>query len=78
MDFNCFQSLVFFIVWTLTGFEPVKRADQTELARLGLKLLISVIPATLAVIAILVFVVMYTISKEDAIQNKKRLAELRL
>lgn len=73
-----FQSLVFFIVWTLTGFEPVKRADQTELARLGLKLLISVIPATLAVIAILVFVVMYTISKEDAIQNKKRLAELRL
>ena len=56
----------------------MKRADQTELARLGLKLLISVIPATLAVIAILVFVVMYTISKEDAVQNKKRLAELRL
>ena len=73
-----FQSLVFFIVWTLTGFEPVKRADQTELARLGLKLLISIIPATLAVIAILIFLVMYTISKEDAVQNKKKLAELGL
>ncbi len=73
-----FQSLIFVIIWTLTGYEPVKRADQTELARLGLKLLISIIPATLAVIAILVFVVMYTISKEDAVQNKKKLAELGL
>ena len=73
-----FQSLIFFIVWTLTGYKPAKRAEQTELARLGLKLLISIIPATLAVIAILVFVVMYTISKEDAVQNKKKLAELRL
>ena len=73
-----FQSLIFFIVWTLTKYEPIKRADQTELARLGLKLLISIIPATLAVIAILVFVVMYTISKEDAVQNKKNLAKLGL
>ena len=73
-----FQSLVFVLVWTLTGYNPVKRADQTELARLGLKLLISVIPATLAVIAILIFGVMYTITKEDAIQNKKKLAELKL
>jgi len=73
-----FQSLIFVVVWTLTGYEPIKRADQTELARFGLKLLISIIPATLAVIAIIVFVVMYTISKEDALQNKKKLAELGL
>ena len=73
-----FQSLIFVIVWTLTGYEPAKRADQTELARFGLKLLISVIPATLGIIAILVFIMMYTITKEDALENKKKLAELGL
>ena len=73
-----FQSLIFVIVWTLTGYEPAKRADQTELARLGLKLNISLIPAALAVIAIIIFVVMYTISKEDALQNKKKLVEMGL
>jgi len=73
-----FQSLIFVIVWTLTGYEPAKRADQTELARFGLKLIVSIIPATLTVIAIIISIVMYTISKEDALQNKKKLVEMGL
>jgi GPH family glycoside/pentoside/hexuronide:cation symporter len=73
-----FQSLIFFIVWTLTGYVPEKRANQTELARLGLKLNISLIPATLAVVAIIIFTVMYIINKDTAILNKKKLAEMGL
>jgi Na+/melibiose symporter-like transporter len=73
-----FQSLIFVIVWTLTGYIPEKRANQTELAKLGLKLNISLIPAALALIAIIIFAIMYTITKEESIANKKKLAELGL
>ena len=73
-----FQSLIFVIVWTLTGYIPEKRANQTELAKLGLKLNISLIPATLALIAIIIFAIMYTINKEKALINKQKLAEMGL
>lgn len=73
-----FQSLIFVIVWTLTGYAPEKRANQTELARFGLKLNVSLIPAALAVVAIIIFTLMYTIDKEKALLNKKRLADMGL
>lgn len=73
-----FQSLIFVIVWTLTGYVPEKRANQTELARFGLKLNISLIPAALAVVAIIIFVIMYNIDKEKALLNKHKLAEMGL
>ena len=73
-----FQSLIFVIVWTLTGYEPEKRASQTELARLGLKLNISLIPATLVFISIIIFAIMYTINEEKALINKQKLVEMGL
>ena len=73
-----FQSLIFVIVWTLTGYVPENRANQTELARLGLKLNISLIPAALAVVAIIVFATMYNITKEKARLNKSKLVEMGL
>ncbi|MBA7662823.1 Lactose permease [subsurface metagenome] len=73
-----FQSLIYVIVWTLTGYAPEKRANQTELARLGLKLNISLIPATLAVVSIIIFAIMYTITEEKALINKKKLVEMGL
>lgn len=73
-----FQSLIFVVVWTLTGYTPEKRANQTELARLGLKLNVSLIPAALAVVSIIIFAIMYTITEEKALTNKKKLVEMGL
>jgi GPH family glycoside/pentoside/hexuronide:cation symporter len=73
-----FQSLIFVVVWTLTGYVPERRANQTELAKLGLKLNISLIPAALALLATIIFAIMYTITEEKAHQNKQKLAELGL
>jgi GPH family glycoside/pentoside/hexuronide:cation symporter len=73
-----FQSLIFVIVWTLTGYVPENRANQTELARLGLKLNVSLIPAALAVIAIIIFALMYTITAEKTLINKQKLVEMGL
>lgn len=73
-----FQSLIFVVVWTLTGYTPEKRANQTELARLGLKLNVSLIPAALAVVSILIFAFMYTITEEKALINKQKLVEMGL
>lgn len=73
-----FQSLIFVIVWTSTGYVPERRANQTELANLGLKLNMSLIPFAITIIGIILFAVMYTINKEDALANKKKLAEMGL
>jgi len=73
-----FQSLIFVIVWTSTGYDPAKRANQTELAKFGLKLNMSLIPLVITVIGIIIFAFMYTITKEDSLVTKKKLAELGL
>ena len=73
-----FQSLIFVLVWTSTGYDPAKRANQTELAKLGLKLNMSLIPFAITIIGIILFAIMYTITKEDALLNKKKLVELGL
>jgi GPH family glycoside/pentoside/hexuronide:cation symporter len=71
-----FQTLIFVIVWTLTGYIPAKGANQTELAKFGLKLIISLIPFVITLIGIVIFALMYTITKEVASENRKKLLEM--
>lgn len=73
-----FQALIFAIVSAYTGYIPVKGKNQTELARFGLKLQMSLIPMVIILIGIIIFAIYYEISKEDAFANKKKLMELGL
>ncbi|MFX1338249.1 MAG: MFS transporter [Promethearchaeota archaeon] len=73
-----FQTLIFVIVWTITGYVPSKGANQTELAKFGLKLIISLIPFLFVVLGIIIFAIIYSISKEEAQLNRKKLLELGL
>jgi len=71
-----FQTLIFVIVWTITGYVPAKGANQTELAKFGLKLIISVIPFVIMLIGIVIFALMYTLTKDIASENRKKLLEM--
>lgn len=71
-----FQTLIFVIVWTLTGYIPARGANQTELAKLGLKLIISLIPFVIILIGIVIFGLIYSITKEEATANRQKLLEL--
>jgi Na+/melibiose symporter-like transporter len=73
-----FQSLIFVLVWTLTGYIPARGSNQTDLAKFGLKLNMSLIPFAITIIAIIIFAILFTITKEGAIINKKKLVELDL
>lgn len=73
-----FQTLIFVIVWTVTGYVPARGANQTELAKFGLKLIISLIPFVFVVLGIIIFAIMYTITKEEAQSNREKLLELGL
>ncbi|NVM19144.1 MAG: hypothetical protein HWN80_15625 [Candidatus Lokiarchaeota archaeon] len=50
----------------------------TQLARIGLNLQISMIPATILLIASLIYLKFNTITKEVAIENRKKLLEMDL
>ena len=73
-----FQALIFVMVWTITGYVPAKGANQTEFAKFGLKLIISLIPFVFVLLGILVFAFMYTITREEAKSNREKLLELGL
>jgi GPH family glycoside/pentoside/hexuronide:cation symporter len=73
-----FQTLIFAIVWTATGYVPAKGANQTELAKFGLKLIISLIPFVFVLLGIIIFAVMYTITQEQAQLNRDKLLEVGL
>jgi len=49
-----------------------------QLARIGLNLQISIIPATILLIASLIYLKFNTITKEVAIENRKKLLEMDL
>ncbi|MFW9949541.1 MAG: hypothetical protein ACFFKA_05395, partial [Candidatus Thorarchaeota archaeon] len=51
---------------------------QTPLAKLGLKLQMSLIPFFIIIIGAILFILMYKISKEKALENIDRLIELKL
>ncbi len=73
-----FQTLIFAMVWTITGYVPARGANQTELAKFGLKLIISLIPFVFVLLGVIVFATMYTITKEEAKLNREKLMELGL
>jgi Na+/melibiose symporter-like transporter len=73
-----FQALVFAIVSANTGYIPARGKNQTELARFGLKLQMSLIPMFIILIGIIIFIYFYNITKEIALANKKKLLEMRL
>jgi GPH family glycoside/pentoside/hexuronide:cation symporter len=72
------QVLIFAIVGTITGYDPALGTKNSDFAKLGLNLQMSLIPATLMVISTLIFLKMYTVTKELAIENKNKLINLDL
>jgi GPH family glycoside/pentoside/hexuronide:cation symporter len=72
------QVLIFTIVGTITGYDPALGTKNSDFAKLGLNLQMSLIPATIMVISALIFHKLYTVTKEIAIENKAKLIELNL
>jgi len=73
-----FQALIFAIVSANTGYIPAKGKNQTELARFGLKLQMSLIPMVIILIGIIIFIYFYNITREKMIANKRKLLEMGL
>ena len=64
-------------VQLLTGFDQYSQA-QTEFALIGIRLLISIIPAIIIFTGGILFYVLYAITPEKREENKRKLAELNL
>ncbi|MHA1762555.1 MAG: MFS transporter, partial [Promethearchaeota archaeon] len=73
-----FQTLIFAFVSAHYGYDPAKGTAQTELAVLGLKIQMSLIPFFLIIAGIIIFTIGYPLSKENAIENRKKLIEMNL
>ena len=72
------QVLIFTVVQTMTGYDPLLGTKNSDLAKLGLNLQMSLVPATCTLISVLIFWKLYTITKEQAIETKKKLIEMNL
>ena len=72
------QVLIFAIVGTITGYDPALGTKNSDFAKLGLLIQMSIIPATILLISLLIFFKLYTVTKEIAIENKQKLIELDL
>jgi len=78
------QVLIFMVVSYITGYNPNIEYDYSkgirpsELARIGLNMQISVIPATISLIAGLIFLKFNNITKELALENKNKLLDMGL
>ena len=72
------QVLIFAVVGTITGYDPQLGTKNSDFAKLGLLLQMSLIPAAMMFISSLIFFKLYTITKEIAIENKNKLIELDL
>ncbi|MBA7647622.1 Melibiose carrier protein [subsurface metagenome] len=73
-----FQTLIFAIIATITGYNPALGTNNSEFAKFGLKLQMSIIPMIIILIGTILFIFMYKITKEDAIKNKEKLIEMDL
>ena len=73
-----FQTLIFAIVSSVTGYISGDPNTYTEVAYMGLLIQISLIPFVILIIGVIVFALMYNINKEDALQNAEKLKELGL
>ncbi len=78
------QIFIFLIVSTITGYDPsidydyAKGVTPTLIQRIGLNMQVTVIPASLLLIAVIIFIKFNDITKEVAIENKKKLIEMGL
>lgn len=76
------QTIIFAIVTSFSGFDAnldwAQGFHQTALAKLGLKLQMSLIPFVIILIGVIVFIFMYNITKEKAVENTEKLVELNL
>ncbi len=72
------QVLIFAIVGTITGYDPQLGTDNSDFAKLGLILQMSLIPAIIMIISSLIFFKLYTITKEISTKNKMKLIEMDL
>lgn len=75
---NFFQALIFAIMTAVTGYNAVFGANQSPIAKLGLKLQMSLIPLILLLIGTLIFVLNYDINKKKALENKEKLVEMKI
>jgi len=73
-----FQTIIFAIVAGITGYNPALGAGNSDTAKFGLKFQMSIIPMIILLIGLLIFVLLYRISKEDAITNKIKLEKMDL
>jgi len=73
-----FQTVIFAFVATITGYDPTFGSKNSEFAKFGLKLQMSIIPMILILIGTILFTFMYTITKEDALKIKEKLIEMDL
>ncbi len=73
-----FQAVLFAFVHIVTGYNPNPNATQTPLAIWGIRVLMSLIPAILAVLAFLVFKKWYDLAGEKQAAQKGKLREMGL
>lgn len=72
------QAFIFATVSSFTGYNAAFGANQTDLAKLGLNIQMSLIPMVINIIGVIFLVLMYKISKADAEANKEKLIEMGL
>lgn len=72
------QAVVFWLCHKLTNYNPSINGKQEALARLGIKLHISLVPALFFLVGGLVFAAVNTLTPKSVEDNKKRLKELNI
>ncbi|MHA2295801.1 MAG: MFS transporter [Candidatus Hodarchaeales archaeon] len=72
------QTSIFAVVAMITGYVADDPVTHTQFAKDGLKLQMSLIPFMFLIIGIVIFVLLYRISKEDARRNERKLMEMGL
>ena len=81
---NFMDELIIAIVFTIVGFkagydtyeELASAVDDIELALLGIRLLVSIIPMCVLLIGVVVFWKFYPLTKEKVMENRAKLKEL--
>ncbi len=78
------QIFIFMIVSTITGYDPsidydyAKGVKPTLIQRIGLNMQVTVIPASILLIAVIIFYKFNDLTKEVAIENKNKLIQMGL
>lgn len=73
-----FQTIIFAIVSGITGYDAALGTGNSVAAKFGLNIQMSIIPMIITIIGTILFVMVYTISKENAHSNKTKIIEMGL